>query len=110
MTATKPHIQTEDAFFDEVRRAVADRTAGRRTKPFVSKTFQPADMLDLHDPLTLQALLEVVEALQGVPVGAKLQFFLGPKGSLGGLTPLQALEQPALRAKVLDVARAFAES
>ncbi|GAB3647843.1 hypothetical protein [Ramlibacter alkalitolerans] len=67
-------------------------------------------MLNLNDPITLQALLETVEPLQVVPVDSRMQFFLGGKGSLGGLTPLQTLERPELRTKVLDVARAYAES
>ena len=66
-------------------------------------------MLKKLDRSKLQALLEVIEALGGVPLDAKLQFLLGRKGSLGGLTPLEALERGQLE-KVRDVALAFAES
>lgn len=64
-------------------------------------------MLNLHDRDQLQALLEVIEALKGVPLGGKMQFLLGRKGSLGGLTPLEALERGQLE-KVRDVGLAFA--
>jgi uncharacterized protein (DUF433 family) len=49
MPAKKLH--TEEAFFGEIRRAVADRKAGRRTEPVVSESFQPAlDQLVAEDP------------------------------------------------------------
>lgn len=60
-------------------------------------------------PLTLQALLTVIETLHRLPMGAKMQFFLGRQGSLGGLTPLEALERGQLE-KVQGVALAFAAS
>ena len=47
-------------------------------------------------------------ALGDLPGGAKLQFFLTRKGSLGGETPLQALAAGRV-AKVKDIAAAFAE-
>lgn len=72
-------------------------------------TADPAGVLDLHDPLTLQALLEIIEVLRSVTLGARMQFFLNPRGSLGGMTPLQALERPELRAQVLAAAHSFAE-
>ena len=68
----------------------------------------PLPMLNLHDRDQLQALLEVIDALEGVPLGARMQFFLGRKGSLGGVTPLEALQRGRLE-KVLDVAHAFAD-
>lgn len=63
-------------------------------------------MLKLHDRDQLQVLLEVIEALDGVPLGSRMQF-LGRKGSLGGLTPREALDRGQLE-KVGDVAFAFA--
>ena len=66
-------------------------------------------MLNKLDRSKLQALLEVIEALGGVPLDAKLQFLLGRKGSLGGVTPLEALERGNLE-KVRDVALAFADN
>lgn len=51
---------------------------------------------------------EVVQVLHGVPEDAKRQFFDNPKGSLGGLTPLEALAQGQL-AVVLRIAKAFAD-
>ncbi len=50
----------------------------------------------------------VTKALGDLPGGAKLQFFLTRKGSLGGETPLQALAAGRV-AKVKDIAAAFAE-
>lgn len=49
----------------------------------------------------------ISEALGSVGSGAKWQFFSTPKGSLGGLTPLQALSLGKFRA-VERTARAFA--
>ena len=69
----------------------------------------PRAMLEIQRREQLQAVLEVIEALGGVPLDAKLQFLLGRKGSLGGLTPVEALERGQLE-KVRDVALAFAES
>jgi hypothetical protein len=56
----------------------------------------------------LKHLEAVTRALGHLPGGVKLQFFLTPKGSLSGESPLQALADGRLT-KVLDVARAFAE-
>ncbi|QEI07418.1 hypothetical protein FXN63_17395 [Pigmentiphaga aceris] len=50
----------------------------------------------------------VTKVLGDLPGGAKLQFFLTRKGSLGGSTPLDALADGRF-AKVKDVAAAFAE-
>jgi hypothetical protein len=50
----------------------------------------------------------VTKVLGDLPGGAKLQFFLNGKGSLGGATPLEDLAQGKLQ-KVKDVAAAFAE-
>lgn len=58
-----------------------------------------------YDRKQLEAVTKVLGDLPG---GAKLQFFLTPKGSLGGDTPLQALAA-GRAAKVKDVAAAFAE-
>lgn len=56
-----------------------------------------------------RAQLEAVTKVLGdLPGGAKLQFFLTRKGSLGGATPLEALAQGKLQ-KVKDVAAAFAD-
>lgn len=53
--------------------------------------------------------LEAVSKILGdLPGGSKLQFFLTPKRSLDGQTPLQALATGRL-AKVKDLASAFAE-
>ena len=48
-------------------------------------------------------------ALARLTHGARLQFWLNPKGSLGGLTPLEAVARGQFE-KVRDVAEAFAES
>jgi hypothetical protein len=53
----------------------------------------------------LEAVTKVLGDLHG---GAKLQFFLNGKGSLGGATPLEHLAQGKLQ-KVKDVAAAFAD-
>jgi hypothetical protein len=53
-------------------------------------------------------LWAVTKALGGLPGGAKLQFFLTRKGSLGGKSPLQALAEGRV-VKVLEVAATFAE-
>lgn len=61
------------------------------------------------DPMYSRAQLETVTKLLGdLPGGAKLQFFMTRKGSLAGLTPLEAIAQGKL-AKVKDVAAAFAD-
>ncbi|WP_382161524.1 hypothetical protein [Hydrogenophaga sp. ANAO-22] len=61
------------------------------------------------DPTYDRRHLEAVTKVLGdLPGGAKLQFFLTRKGSLGGDTPLQALAAGRV-AKVKDVAAAFAE-
>lgn len=53
-------------------------------------------------------LEEVTKILGDLPGGSKLQFFLTRKGSLGGVTPLQALADGRF-CKVKDIAAAFAE-
>lgn len=58
------------------------------------------------DPKHLQAVTKILGDLPG---GAKLQFFVSRKGSLGGLTPLQALAAGHL-AKVKDIAAAFSQA
>jgi hypothetical protein len=61
------------------------------------------------DPMYPRAQLEAVTKLLGdLPGGAKLQFFLNRRGSLGGATPLQAIADGKLQ-KVKDVAAAFAD-
>ena len=53
--------------------------------------------------------LEAVgEELRGLPGGGQLQFWRSGKGSLGGLTPLEALERGQVE-KVLATAAAFAD-
>ena len=37
--------------------------------------------------------LKVLERLSSLPKGSQMQFLLTPKGSLGGVTPRQALRQ-----------------
>lgn len=54
-------------------------------------------------------VVEVTRALGSLPGGSKLQFFLMPKGSLGGICPLEALTTGRI-SKVVDVAHAFAET
>lgn len=58
----------------------------------------------------LEALipLEVRKTLSNLPVGSRLQFYLQPKGSLGGQTPLDALANGKLD-QVLISAEGFAE-
>ena len=61
------------------------------------------------DPLYERKQLEAVTKLLGdLPGGAKLQFFSTPKGSLGRLTPLQALAKGQL-VKVKVAAEGFAQ-
>ena len=61
------------------------------------------------DPSYARRHLAAVSQLLGdLPGGAKLQFFLTRKGSLGGATPLQALADGRF-SKVKAVAAAFAE-
>ena len=58
-----------------------------------------------YDRKQVQAVTRVLGDLPG---GAKLQFFVTRKGSLGGLTPLQALAAGRF-SKVTDIAAAFSE-
>lgn len=61
------------------------------------------------DPAYDRRHLETVTKILGdLPGGSKLQFFLTRKGSLGGITPLQAMAEGRF-AKVKDIAAAFAE-
>lgn len=61
------------------------------------------------DPMYRRTQLEAVtKALGDLPGGSKLQFFLNRRGSLGGVTPLEALAAGKLQ-KVKDVASAFAD-
>jgi len=61
------------------------------------------------DPAYDRRHLEAVTKILGdLPGGSKLQFFLTRKGSLGGVTPLQALADGRV-AKVKGIAAAFAE-
>lgn len=61
------------------------------------------------DPMYQRSQVEAVTKLLGdLPGGAKLQFFLNRRGSLAGVTPLEALAQGKLQ-KVKDVAAAFAD-
>jgi hypothetical protein len=53
-------------------------------------------------------LAAVCQLLGDLPGGSKWQFFTGGKGSLGGLTPLEALRMGRLP-QVKACARAFAE-
>jgi len=61
------------------------------------------------DPMYRRTQLEAVtKELGNLPGGAKLQFFMNRRGSLGGATPLEALAAGKLE-KVKDVAAAFAD-
>jgi len=61
------------------------------------------------DPMYRRTQLEAVtKELGNLPGGAKLQFFMNRRGSLGGATPLEALAAGKLD-KVKDVAAAFAD-
>ena len=51
----------------------------------------------------------VTKILGDLPGGSKLQFFVTRKGSLGGLTPLQALAAGRF-SKVIDIAAAFSQA
>jgi hypothetical protein len=55
-----------------------------------------------------EQLAPVDQVLASVAPGARLQFSLNRRGSLGGLTPLEALAAGRL-SKVLDLAAAFVE-
>ena len=58
-----------------------------------------------HDRHKLEA---VTKALGDLPAGAKLQFFLNPRGSLDKLNPLQALKRGKF-ADVMAAAQGFAQ-
>lgn len=60
------------------------------------------------DAYQRRALYRVSRRLRGLPGGSKLQFFVCPKASLIGLTPLEALRH-GLLASVLRAAEGFAE-
>lgn len=61
------------------------------------------------DPLYIRRHLAAVsKALARLPGGAKMQFFASRKGSLSGVTPLEALAEGRLQ-KVVDLAAAYAE-
>ena len=61
------------------------------------------------DPTYQRSQLEAVTKVLGdLPGGAKLEFFLNAKGSLGGVTPMEALAEGKLQ-KVKDIAAAFAD-
>ena len=53
-------------------------------------------------------LRAISRTLGDLPSGSKLQFFTSPKGSLGGITPLAALQR-GMRAAVMRSAKGFAE-
>lgn len=59
--------------------------------------------------LTLTVLEDITKTLSGLDGAAKWQFFTNAKGSLNGITPLEAL-QAGLVDKVLIAARGFVES
>jgi hypothetical protein len=52
-------------------------------------------------------LYEVCEHLGSLPGGSKLQFFSTPKGSLGQITPLEALQRGGMLSKVKKAADGF---
>lgn len=71
-----------------------------------AEQFYPAFYLSAaYDRRKLEA---VAKLLGDLPGGSKWQFFTQPKGSLGGLTPLEALERGQF-VNVKDSAQAFAE-
>jgi hypothetical protein len=73
---------------------------------YKAQRYFPAFYADAsYDRRHLEAVTKILGDLPG---GAKLQFFLTRKGSLGGATPLQALAAGRV-AKVRDIAAAFAE-
>lgn len=58
--------------------------------------------------LEQRQLAAVTKLLDGLPAGSKWQFFVTGKGSLGGLTPVEALRLQKFQ-RVKDAARGFAE-
>ena len=58
--------------------------------------------------LERRQLAAVTKLLDGLPAGSKWQFFVTGKGSLGGLTPVEALRLRRFQ-RVKDTARGFAE-
>ena len=58
--------------------------------------------------LEKRQLAAVTKLLDGLPTGSKWQFFVTGKGSLGGLTPIEALRLRKFQ-RVKDAARGFAE-
>lgn len=58
--------------------------------------------------LEQRQLAAVTKLLDGLPAGSKWQFFSTSKGSLGGLTPVEALRLREFQ-RVKDAARGFAE-
>ena len=57
--------------------------------------------IKLHD-IEAKVPVAVRELLGDLPIGSRLQFYTQPRGSLSGLTPIQALRA----GKVADVRRA----
>lgn len=73
---------------------------------FAGERYIPAFFLDTR--YDRKQLEEIGEELRGLPGGGQLQFWRTRKGSLGGLTPLEALEQGLLE-KVRATAAAFTD-
>ena len=98
----------QEAMGWKTRQAISKAVEDRRVFAIMHKSarYYPAFYADpRYDRTHLEA---VAKQLADLPGGAKLQFFLTRKGSLGGKTPLEALAA-GLFVKVKAVAAAFAE-
>lgn len=101
-------VTFQEAMGWKTRQAVSKAVEDRRVLAIMHKSarYFPAFYTDpRYDRAHLEA---VTKQLADLPGGAKLQFFLTRKGSLGGKTPLEALAA-GLFVKVKAVAAASAE-
>lgn len=110
MVGARELLGTAD-FLEELglsRQALSKALAGNRMfyVEFRGERYFPAFYVD---PMYRRTQLEAVtKELGDLPGGAKLQFFLNRRGSLGGITPLEALAAGKLE-KVKGIAAAFAD-
>ena len=90
-------------------RAVEKARAAHRifSMPFEGRHYFPAFFAD--SIYSRRHLMAVSRALDDLPGGAKLQFFVSRKCSLGGVTPLDAVAAGRLP-QVLALAGAYAET
>lgn len=100
-----------DKFADEAGLSRADLDKALRANRIFAielcgKSYFPAFLLDTR--YERRHLHSICRVLGGLPGGSKLQFFTTPKGSLSGLTPLDALADRNVAA-VRRTAQGFVE-